>query len=211
MAESRWYVSIDGQQMETDYSLDAAKELVQKNLGKRVLVWTQGMSQWSLPEDLSEFKMQIPRPSVTPEAEPSQPEEKKSPLLFKTAVEPEEIRKKAGLLKVFLDFRFQEMVTSKILPVLYAVTVILLAIGAIGYFFIGGGGMILTGIRARAGFMVLTGLVIMVLTPIIAIIYLALIRMWFELVLVIFRIKDDLSILVERSKKVEGKESKDDN
>jgi hypothetical protein len=56
-----------------------------------------------------------------------------------------------------------------------------------------------TGIQARSFFSILLALGIMILTPIVMILYLAAIRMWFEVVIIFFRMKEDLTKLVERS------------
>ena len=211
MAEPRWYVSVDGHQLEGDYALDRAKQLVQENLGKRVLVWSQGMPQWAMPEELPQFKVQIPR--VVPEPEP-QVIEKKEDIVIPEKASPrasiEQLQQRAGVLKSLLDFRFTSFIGARIIPLLYGLAIVLIALAAAGYFILGGGSMILTGIRFRSIGPVMIGLAIMVATPLVAILYLALVRLWFEVVLSILRIKDDLSTLVQRGQSSEETDQEDE-
>ena len=60
-------------------------------------------------------------------------------------------------------------------------------------------GSILTGIRLGSGVAILMGIVFLALTPIIAILQVTLARVFFELVLVLFRIKDGVVHLHEKS------------
>ena len=54
----------------------------------------------------------------------------------------------------------------------------------------------------------LTALGTIILAPLVGILYIALVRIWFEVLIIIFRIKEDLTTLVERSEAKEEKGEK---
>jgi hypothetical protein len=188
MAEQRWMVTMDGKQLENDMSVPEVRTLINNNPGKQILVWTQGMAQWAEASTVPEFRKITPaKPAESPKPEPS------------VKISSEEIKEKAGLLKGLLDFRFEHFITTKIISILYIIVIILIALGGLFYFFVGGGMALWTGIQARSFFSIMIALGIMILTPIVMVLYLAAIRMWFEVVIIFFRIKEDLTKLVERS------------
>jgi Domain of unknown function (DUF4282) len=188
MAEQRWMVTMDGKQLENDMSVQEVRTLINNNPGKQILVWTQGLTQWMDASTVPEFRKLAPaKPAESPKPEP----------VIKTS--SEELKQKAGLLKGLLDFRFEHFITTKIISILYIIVVVLIALGGLFYFFVGGGMALWTGIQARSFFSILLALGIMILTPIVMILYLAGIRMWFEIVIIFFRMKEDLTKLVERS------------
>lgn len=188
MAEQRWMVTMDGKQLENDMSVQEVRTLINNNPGKQILVWTQGLTQWMDASTVPEFRKITPaKPVESPKAEP----------VLKTS--SEEIKEKAGLLKGLLDFRFEHFITTKIISILYIIVIVLIALGGLFYFFVGGGMALWTGIQARSFISILIALGIMILTPIIMVLYLAAIRMWFEVVIIFFRMKEDLTKLVERS------------
>lgn len=188
MAEQRWMVTMDGKQLENDMSVQEVRTVINNNPGKQILVWTQGLTQWMDASTVPEFRKMTPaKPAESPKAEP----------VIKTS--SEEIKEKAGLLKGLLDFRFEHFITTKIISILYIIVIVLIALGGLFYFFVGGGMALWAGIQARSFFSILIALGIMILTPIVMVLYLAAIRMWFEVVIIFFRMKEDLSKLVERS------------
>ncbi|MCI0618449.1 DUF4282 domain-containing protein [bacterium] len=188
MAEQRWMVTMDGKQLENDMSVQEVRTLINNNPGKQILVWTQGLTQWMDASTVPEFRKMAPaKPVESPKAEP----------VIKTS--SDELKEKAGLLKGLLDFRFEHFITTKIISILYIIVIVLIALGGLFYFFVGGGMALWAGIQARSFFSILIALGIMILTPIVMVLYLAAIRMWFEIVIIFFRIKEDLSKLVERS------------
>jgi hypothetical protein len=190
MAEQRWMVTMDGKQLENDMSVQEVKTLINNNPGKQILVWTQGMAQWAEASTVPEFR------KITP-AKPAVAESPKAEPIIKTS--SAELKEKAGLLKGLLDFRFEHFITTKIISILYIIVIVLIALGGLFYFFVGGGMALWTGIQARSFISILIALGIMILTPIIMVLYLAAIRMWFEVVIIFFRMKEDLTKLVERS------------
>ncbi|MCI0447759.1 DUF4282 domain-containing protein [bacterium] len=188
MAEQRWMVTMDGKQLENDMSVQEVRTLINNNPGKQILVWTQGLTQWMDASTVPEFRKMAPaKPVESPKAEP----------VIKTS--SDELKEKAGLLKGLLDFRFEHFITTKIISILYIIVIVLIALGGLFYFFVGGGMALWAGIQARSFFSILIALGIMIMTPIVMILYLAAIRMWFEIVIIFFRMKEDLSKLVERS------------
>jgi Domain of unknown function (DUF4282) len=189
MAEQRWMVTMDGKQLENDMSVQEVRTLINNNPGKQILVWTQGLTQWMDASTVPEFRKMAPvKPVESPKA--AEP-------IIKTS--SEELKEKAGLLKGLLDFRFEHFITTKIISVLYIIVIVLIALGGLFYFFVGGGMALWTGIQARSFFSILLALGIMILTPIVMLLYLAAIRMWFEAVIIFFRMKEDLTKLVDRS------------
>jgi len=188
MAEQRWMVTMDGKQLENDMSAQEVRTLINNNPGKHILVWTQGMTQWMDASTVPEFrKMAAAKPVEVPRQEPV------------ARISSEEIKQKAGLLKGLLDFRFEHFITTKIISILYIVILVLIVLGGLFYFFVGGGTALWAGIRARSIISILMGIGIMVITPVIVLLYMAGIRMWFELVILFFRMKEDLEKLVARS------------
>jgi hypothetical protein len=191
MAEQRWMVTMDGKQLENDMSVQEVRTLINNNPGKQILVWTQGLTQWMDASTVPEFR------KITPAAKPTPAESPKGEPIIKTS--SAELKEKAGLLKGLLDFRFEHFITTKIISILYIIVIVLIVLGGLFYFFVGGGMALWTGIQARSFISILIALGIMILTPIIMVLYLAAIRMWFEVVIIFFRMKEDLTKLVERS------------
>jgi hypothetical protein len=190
MAEQRWMVTMDGKQLENDMSVQEVKTLINNNPGKQILVWTQGMAQWAEASTIPEFRKMTP-------AKPAVSESSKAEPIVKTS--SQELKEKAGLLKGLLDFRFEHFITTKIISILYIIVIVMIALGGLFYFFVGGGMALWAGIQARSFISILIALGIMILTPIVMVLYLAAIRMWFEVVIIFFRMKEDLTKLVERS------------
>ncbi|MGB9619047.1 MAG: DUF4282 domain-containing protein [Armatimonadota bacterium] len=79
------------------------------------------------------------------------------------------------------DFSFSEFITMSVIRVLYVIAVIASAIGALM--------MLVTGLMSL-GESVLRGLGMIILSPIMFILYVICARIWFELILIIFRIEE---------------------
>lgn len=219
MAESRWYLSVDGQQ-EGDFSLEDVRARIQKNKGRRVLVWTQGMSQWADPADLPQFQVAAapaaaaPAPTAAPAPASAAPSVAPTPAAGPgstieqpiSRIDKEAIRQQAGILKTLLDFRFEHFVTGKIIPVIYIILLVVIALGVLGAIIISGIGGLIRAIRFESFMLAITALGTIILAPLVGILYIALLRIWFEFLIIIFRIKQDLTTLVERS---EGEKKKD--
>ena len=89
-----------------------------------------------------------------------------------------------GFLQRLFDLSLTSYVTTKILKVIYIVAIVLAGLGALS--------MIVSGFRVGAG----AGLLALIVSPILFLIYVILARVWVELVIVLFRIADDISTLV---------------
>lgn len=199
MAESRWYLSVDGQQ-EGDFTLEDVRAKIQKNQGRRILVWTQGMAQWADPVDLPQFKVApapapapvvIPAPAAGPSTSVDQPVSAK--------IDKAAIKQQAGILKSLLDFRFQHFVTGKIIPVIYIILMVVIVLAVLGAILISGFGGLISAIRFESFTLALTAIGTIILAPLVGILYLALVRVWFEFLIIVFRIKEDLTTLVQRT------------
>jgi hypothetical protein len=209
MAESRWFISIDGQQ-EGDFSIEETKAKIQRSPGKRILVWTQGMAQWADPSDLPQFKA-VPAPAPAPVPIPP-PGPTPGPAIMEqpishTKIDKDEIKKQAGILKGLLDFRFENFATLKIIPVVYALLLVVIVLIVLFAILVSGFGGLITAIKLSSFMLALTALGTMILAPLLGLLYLSLLRMSFETIKIIFRIKDDLATLVERGETKEEKKS----
>ena len=205
MADARWYISIDGQQ-EGDFSIDEVRQKIQRNQGKRILVWTQGMAQWADPAELPQFKAApAAAPAPVPVSAPA-PVPPSEPHHSAARIDKDEIRKQAGILKTLLDFKFNTFATLKIIPIVYVILMVVIALLVIGAILISGIGGLISAIRLNMFSLALTALGTMILAPLLGILYLAILRMSFELMIVIFRIKEDLTTLTARAE--EEKEEK---
>jgi hypothetical protein len=207
MAESRWYLSVDGQQ-EGDFTLEEVRSKIQKLQGRRVLVWTQGMAQWADPADLPQFRVApaaapapaaatAPAPSVapTPTAAPATTIEE-HPISSK--LDKDAIVQQAGILKSLLDFRFEHFVTGKIIPVIYIILVVVIALFVVWAVLYRGFWGLISAIRFESFALAIIALGTIIIAPLLGVLYLALLRIWFEFLIIVFRIKQDLTTLVER-------------
>jgi len=95
---------------------------------------------------------------------------------------------KKGFLGRLFDLSFTEFVTTSIIKFLYILAIIIAAIAAIA--------VIVTGFQS--GF--IGGIIALILSPIVFLIYVLLSRVWLELIIVIFRIAENTSHLVEKNK-----------
>jgi len=90
-----------------------------------------------------------------------------------------------GFARRLFDFSFREYVTTQILRVIYILAILMAALSALA--FIGGG-------FAQS---MLVGFVFLIISPVIFLIYVIAARVWVELIIVLFRISEDLSTLVK--------------
>src|SRR5262245_57834949 len=123
MAEQRWMVTMDGKQLENDMSVQEVRTLIDKNPGKHILVWTQGLTQWMDASTVPEFrKMAAVKPAESPKPEPA----------IKSS--SDELKEKAGFLKGLLDFRFEQFITPKIISIVYIISLIVIVLCGIYVF-----------------------------------------------------------------------------
>ena len=92
-----------------------------------------------------------------------------------------------GFFEALFDFSFSEFVTTKIIKFLYALLILIAIAGGI-YFIV---------TFFRSGF--LTGLVGLIISPIVVLVYIVGARIWLELVIVMFRIAEYVRDIAERT------------
>ena len=91
-----------------------------------------------------------------------------------------------GLLGSLFDFSFTSLITTKIIRFVYLLLVILLTIGAIGIFLSGLASGTTSGVLASLIFVPLGYLVYLIMT-----------RIWMEILIVVFRMGDDIRAIRE--------------
>lgn len=96
-----------------------------------------------------------------------------------------------------LDLSFSEFITTKLVKILYVILLVIIALA-----FLGGIGTAVTSIFSRGGFA--RGLGLLCATPIFALIYIILARAWTELIIVVFRIAENTTELVEQGRRNSG-------
>lgn len=96
-----------------------------------------------------------------------------------------------GLLGSLFDLSFSEFVTTRVIKVLFVIGVIFAGIGSLTF--------IVTGFHA--GF--LKGVLFLILSPLVFLLWTLGARIWCELIIVVFRIAENTSRMVEQTKKVE--------
>jgi hypothetical protein len=187
MDEERWFVAIDGKQLEGARSADEVRGLIESNAGKKVLVWNEKMTGWADAATV---------PQLRPAAPASPPRGADVAGAVASAVAstvPEArdtVRREAHFLRGLLDLSFSEFVTPKIVRILYIVSMFFVALMFLAMV-LGALGMIVGG--ARYGFGgPLIGILYLALAPIVAIVQLTVSRVFLEVVLVLFAIKDNL-------------------
>jgi uncharacterized membrane protein len=92
-----------------------------------------------------------------------------------------------GFFESLRDTRFNSLITPKLIRFLYIVSAVVLAIGAIVF--------VISGFAHSAG----TGVITLIVAPIIAFIYLILVRLYLELIVVAFKIRDAAERVAENT------------
>ena len=93
-----------------------------------------------------------------------------------------------GFLGTLFDFSFSEFLTPKIIKILYAIGLVLAAIGAL--VFIG------AGFHRGAG----AGVIFLIISPVVFLLYALGVRIYLEVLLVLFRIAGRVDEIASRSK-----------
>lgn len=91
---------------------------------------------------------------------------------------PSQNRSPGGFFEALMDTKFDHLITPTMIRFLYIVAMVLIALGALA--------VIIAGFAEGAG----TGIVALILVPIFALIYLIVTRLWLELIVVAFKIRD---------------------
>lgn len=95
-----------------------------------------------------------------------------------------------GFFGALFDLSFSEFVTTRLIKILYILLLILIAIGFIVAVISG-----LVTMFSRGGF--LAGLLAIVFAPIGALVWVIMARVWMELIIVVFRIAENTTDLVQ--------------
>jgi len=93
-----------------------------------------------------------------------------------------------GSVRMLFDLSFTEFVTTHVIKVLFIIGVIFAAIGTIA--------LIVAGFSAGAGM----GILFLLLSPIVFLLYVLGARIWCEMIIVLFRIAENTSRLVDQNK-----------
>lgn len=136
-------------------------------------------------QEQRELNDTMPEPS-TDNSETGQPHAKSGP---KRRTSASTAGAKPGFLGSLFDFSFRQFVTPRIITFLFILAIIGSAIGALMIFF--GGLRIINYAPIR-------GIVMLILSPLAFFLYVLFARLWLELVIVVFRIAENTSRLVER-------------
>ncbi len=83
-----------------------------------------------------------------------------------------------GFFESLMDTRFDSLITPKLIRLLYVLSMIVIAIGTIVF--------VIAGFADSAG----SGVILLILAPIVALIYLIVVRLWLELIVVTFKIRE---------------------
>jgi uncharacterized protein DUF4282 len=91
---------------------------------------------------------------------------------------PSQSRAPGGFLESLMDTRFDHLITPSLIRFLYVVAIVLITLGVLA--------AIVAGFAESAG----SGIVLLILAPIGGLIYLIVTRLWLELIVVAFKIRD---------------------
>jgi Zn-dependent protease with chaperone function len=94
----------------------------------------------------------------------------------------------SSFFQALFDTSFREFITTRIIKVLYVLGMVLAGLGALG---------ILIGGLSQGG----AGVASIIIAPLAFILWVISLRVWLELVIVIFRIADNTDILAKRTPK----------
>ncbi|MFN2189406.1 MAG: DUF4282 domain-containing protein [Candidatus Promineifilaceae bacterium] len=94
------------------------------------------------------------------------------------------------------DFSFTHFVTTKLVKLLYAIALIFIVIGFLT--------MIVAGFVSMFNDSFGSGLALLCMSPFVLLIYVLLARVWSEFLIVIFRISENISLLVEQGQEKGG-------
>ncbi len=199
-----FYVAVDGRQLDGEHDMSQVRQFCTQYAGRQVMVWNEALGAWTDPKTLPTFRVAAaPAPAPAPEPTPlpaPAPEPAPAPRpLHPAAQRPSPaaaaigglVGEDASAFKGLLDFKFETLVAPKLIRTLYLVLAVVCALGALGGV-LSGLRMLVTGFRFDSFFVILTGLVMTVLAPLLALVYLALLRVLLEGVQVLFQLKERL-------------------
>ena len=91
-----------------------------------------------------------------------------------------------GFLSALFDTSFSELITTKVIKVLYVIAIIGAGLVALGY--------IIAAFTHSAG----AGVLVLLVSPILFIVYVIIARIWLEVLIVIFRISEDVKRIADK-------------
>ncbi len=91
-----------------------------------------------------------------------------------------------GFLGALFDFSFSDFITIKMIKILYILGIFFSGIGAIM--------LIVSGFNTSAG----AGIIFLILSPLIFLLYVILIRVCLEIIIVIFKISENIKQMAEK-------------
>jgi hypothetical protein len=183
--------------------MSQVRQICTQYAGRQVMVWNEALGSWTDPKTLPTFRVSA-APAPAPAPAPAAPSPAPAPAPYAPAprtthpaaaagtVAGGVMAEDAGALKGLLDFRFETLIAPKLIRLLYVIIMVLAGLAALGGILSGLQTMV-SGIRFGMFFMIVTGLVMIVLGPVIAVFYLALMRVLLEGVHVLFQLKDKLA------------------
>lgn len=192
MADKIWFVSVNGTQLEGQLSADEVRGVLAGNPGASVMVWKQGLAGWVEARSQPELAGGAPPaiPGAAPAAEPARAAAPAATAGSGMA----SVAQQAGFLRSLLDVRFESLITPRMISLLYILAMIGVALGLLALI-VSSIGAIIAGIRFEQWGMAFMSVIWLLLSPVLAVIYLAMARMFFEVVIVLFKIKDGIERL----------------
>ncbi|OGL43944.1 MAG: hypothetical protein A2161_09890 [Candidatus Schekmanbacteria bacterium RBG_13_48_7] len=94
-----------------------------------------------------------------------------------------------GFFASLMDFSFKEFITTRIVKFLYFIAILFAALVSLG--------LIVRGFSLS----MVRGILFLIISPLIFIVYVILARVWLEIVIVIFRIAENTSLMVKNNQK----------
>ncbi len=88
-----------------------------------------------------------------------------------------------------MDTRFDHLITPKLIRFLYIISMVVLALGALV--------AIVSGFADSVG----SGILLLILAPIVALIYLIVVRLWLELIIVAFKIREAADSIADNTRR----------
>lgn len=88
------------------------------------------------------------------------------------------MEQKKGFFAALFDFSFSEFITTRIIKILYVVGMILAVLAALG--------LMVSGFTQSVG----VGILSLILSPIVFLVYVIVFRVWLEFIIVVFRIAE---------------------
>ncbi|NOZ93360.1 MAG: DUF4282 domain-containing protein [Acidobacteria bacterium] len=186
MSNTVFHVAKNNSQLAGTYSAQDIAGLVAQDPGASFQVWREGMASWADPAAVPEVAALL-----ASTATPAIPVAASGPA---AAGKERAAVKQLGFVRSLFDLSFSSFVTPKMIKAFYIIGLVLAALGAVGAL-VSGIGSLGTGLRySRWGFAFL-GLIWIVLSPVVFFVELALVRMFLEVVMVLFKIKENLDVL----------------